>query len=238
MSHSKALSKFSTCDVADGLLNFCGISDGGFLGNLQQWSGSEQGTLVGPVYSVLFDKVENVDEEVNYIDSLPRGAVLVVGLPVEQQLSTAPHVTVGQALYGGLMSTRAQYLGSRGTIVFGRIRDVDEHRQLNYPVFSHALGVCAPRMAVKPAKIGVPLPILMSDGSVKYLNPGDYVVADENGVVQIPASVAPKMGKLIHYIEQSIEADQRVAQDIKVGIPAKQAQKHRRAALKDLIESK
>ncbi|AAS51936.1 ADR016Cp [Eremothecium gossypii ATCC 10895] len=236
MSHSRALSKFSTCDVADGLLNFCGIDDGGFLGNLTQWSGSEQGTLVGPAYTVLFDKVENVDEEVNYIDSLPRGVVLVIGLPLEQQLPTAPHVIVSQALYGGLMSTRAQYLGSRGTIVFGRVRDVDEHRQLNYPVFSHALGVCAPRMAVKPAKIGVALPILMPDGSVRHLNPGDYVVADENGVVQIPASVSSKMEKLINYIDHSIKADQRVAQDIKIGVPAKQAQRNRRAALKDLIE--
>ena len=40
------------------------------------------------------------------------------------------------AAYGGLMSTRAQYAGAVGTIVDGRIRDLQEHRDLNFPVCS------------------------------------------------------------------------------------------------------
>jgi regulator of RNase E activity RraA len=38
------------------------------------------------------------------------------------------------ACWGGLMSTRAQKLGSLGTIVDGRMRDTQEHIDMKYPV--------------------------------------------------------------------------------------------------------
>ena len=40
------------------------------------------------------------------------------------------------AVYGGLMSNRAQVSGAVGTIVDGRVRDLQEHRDLGYPVRS------------------------------------------------------------------------------------------------------
>lgn len=38
------------------------------------------------------------------------------------------------ACWGGLMSTRAHYLGAQGVIVDGRVRDVGEHQELKFPV--------------------------------------------------------------------------------------------------------
>lgn len=38
------------------------------------------------------------------------------------------------ACWGGLMSTRAQKLGSLGTIIDGRMRDTQEHIDMKYPV--------------------------------------------------------------------------------------------------------
>jgi regulator of RNase E activity RraA len=38
------------------------------------------------------------------------------------------------ACWGGLMSTRAQKLGSLGTIIDGRMRDAQEHRDMGFPV--------------------------------------------------------------------------------------------------------
>lgn len=40
------------------------------------------------------------------------------------------------ACWGGLMSTRAQKLGSLGTIIDGRMRDMQEHIDMKYPVSS------------------------------------------------------------------------------------------------------
>lgn len=58
------------------------------------------------------------------IDSVPEGAVIFVSCPPK----------VSNAVYGGIMSTRAKYSKARGTIVDGRFRDLDEQRALNYPV--------------------------------------------------------------------------------------------------------
>jgi regulator of RNase E activity RraA len=38
------------------------------------------------------------------------------------------------ACYGGLMSTRAQHSGAVGTVIDGRLRDLQEHRDLDFPV--------------------------------------------------------------------------------------------------------
>lgn len=38
------------------------------------------------------------------------------------------------ACWGGLMSTRAKYLGAAGVVIDGRMRDVNEHRELGFPV--------------------------------------------------------------------------------------------------------
>ncbi len=42
------------------------------------------------------------------------------------------------------MSTRAKYSGAVGTIVDGKIRDLQEHRDLDYPVFAKSVGTTAP----------------------------------------------------------------------------------------------
>lgn len=64
------------------------------------------------------------------IDSVPAGAVVFV--------TCTPGTS--NALYGGLMSTRAKASGAVGSVIDGRFRDVDEQRGLGYPV-------CPPSLA-------------------------------------------------------------------------------------------
>lgn len=63
------------------------------------------------------------------IDSVPSGSVLFISAPSD----------IVNAVYGGLMSTRAKYCRAAGTIVDGRIRDLQEHRDLGYAVSTHQL---------------------------------------------------------------------------------------------------
>jgi regulator of RNase E activity RraA len=58
------------------------------------------------------------------IHSVPAGCVLVISSPFK----------MSNAVYGGLMSTRARARGAVGTVVDGRFRDLDEQRALDYPV--------------------------------------------------------------------------------------------------------
>jgi len=62
--------------------------------------------------------------DASQVDQIPQGAVVFISQPL-------PHVN---AVYGGLMSLRAQHLGAAGVIIDGRVRDLQEHRNLNFPV--------------------------------------------------------------------------------------------------------
>lgn len=234
MSILQKLRKFSTCDVSDGLLNVYNISTGGYFPNLTAISLPPSSSIVGAAYTVLFAHVDDPRPAVNYIDSVPPNSVLVLALEPHLQSQFHPYVKITQAMYGGLMSTRAQFLKSNGTVVFGRVRDVDEHQTLNHPVFAYGVGSCAPKAVVKAVATNVQLQILTSDGVTQLLHPGDYVVGDSNGIVCIPVQEIDIL-KLTTYIEKSIEVDLLVSEDIKNGVPAKKAQKDRRSILKQYI---
>lgn len=58
------------------------------------------------------------------IDSIPEGAVVFVSCPPK----------IPNACYGGLMSARAKASKAVGSVIDGRFRDLQEQRDLNYPV--------------------------------------------------------------------------------------------------------
>jgi regulator of RNase E activity RraA len=57
------------------------------------------------------------------IDSVPEGAVVFVSCPPKTP----------NAVYGGLMTTRAKANGAVGSVIDGRFRDLQEQREQNYP---------------------------------------------------------------------------------------------------------
>ncbi|KAG7737442.1 hypothetical protein KL923_003831 [Ogataea haglerorum] len=228
----KFFSQYSSCDVSDALLKF-GVSNGGFFPNLTRFSTSGA-TMAGKAYTVLFAARDDPNyEEIKggYIDNLPEDAVLVIGLTPELQKLDAPYVKINNALYGGLMSARANYLKSPGTVVFGRIRDLKEHQDLERNVFAYGLGAAAHAPVVKLAGINVPLKITLDSHPEPYqetINPGDYIIGDENGVVRVDRS-GDLAQKCIEYIPKRVAADQLVAEDIQGGAKCNEAQKRRRA---------
>lgn len=48
------------------------------------------------------------------------------------------------ACWGGLMSTRAKHLGAQAAVIDGRMRDVNEHKDMGFPVCGGFLGVFFP----------------------------------------------------------------------------------------------
>ncbi|CAG85495.1 DEHA2B12342p [Debaryomyces hansenii CBS767] len=239
------LSKFTPCDVSDSLVQH-GISNGGYIPNLQIRSPAtvteQTKTSVGPAYTVLYAPKSDPRPAIkeSYIDNIPENSILVIGLPPSCQTTNAPYVTVNNALYGGLMSTRAQYRSANGSIILGRIRDLDEHNDLGYPVWSYGVGSTAPGPVVKVVGINVPLDITVagidSNENLK-VNPGDIMIADKNGVVRLPVSEHEgKEGQLdiesvLDYIPKRVDADTKVSEDIKKGKPAAEAQKFWRSKI-------
>jgi 3-hexulose-6-phosphate synthase len=87
------------------------------------------------------------------------------------------------AVWGELTSKSAQMKGIRGTIIYGACRDAGSIKKMDYPVFSKNIVPNAGK------------PILEGKFNIKLvfegfeINPGDYVLGDECGVVLIPQNV-------------------------------------------------
>lgn len=88
------------------------------------------------------------------------------------------------ALGGALLAAIAQTKGVRGFVLDGVYRDVDELRKINFPVFARGR---QPKACSKhgPGEINT----VVQCGGVP-VHPGDIVVADEDGVVVVPAAYA------------------------------------------------
>jgi regulator of RNase E activity RraA len=88
---------------------------------------------------------------------------------------------VEYALAGGNVCAVAQRRGIAGFVLDGVIRDVAEIRERGFPVFARGVVPIPGRKAAV-----VPLNIAVRCGGVA-VSPGDIVVADEEGIVVVPA---------------------------------------------------
>jgi regulator of RNase E activity RraA len=83
---------------------------------------------------------------------------------------------------GGNVCAIAQQRGIAGMVIDGVIRDIKEVRDLKFPVFARGL---MPKPAAKEQIFPFNQPIVC--GGV-WVNAGDYVVADEDGIAVIPSA--------------------------------------------------
>lgn len=241
MSVRATLAKYTPCDVSDALAAH-GLKNGGFIPNLIQRSpiGNQPNvggnSAVGLAYTVLYAPKLDPRPAVkqSYIDEIPKNSMLVMAVTEELQQTLSPFVKVNNALYGGLMLTRANYREAAGSVILGRIRDLAEHNDLNYPVWSYGVGTTAGQPVVKVVGINVPVSVKVAgiDGDYTiHVLPNDIVVADQNGVVRIPVGhkegpeAAIELDKVLEYIPKRVDADTHVSEDIKVGKPAAESQK-------------
>jgi regulator of RNase E activity RraA len=121
----------------------------------------------------------------NLVDCMP---VLARAQPGDV-IVLACHGCERTAMWGGLMSTLSRQAGVTAGIVDGAIRDVDEIRVLDFPVWYRGTvprpSPTAVHNRTEPVQVNVPVVIR---GEV--VEPGDIVVADENGITVVSAAQA------------------------------------------------
>ena len=113
--------------------------------------------------------------------------------------------------WGGNLSRAAQVRGIRATIVDGAVRDVDEARDIGYPVFATAATPRTARGRTQEVTWGEPIQFAGVD-----VDPGDYVVADATGVVFLPAARA---AEIVTSAEEIADKEARMAADLDRGVP-------------------
>lgn len=231
---------YGSCDVSDALLKLK-VAHGGFVAGITMFSPERQtgaAKIVGPAYTVRYALLSDAAPKhpTHYVGNSPvsatatgpskNGRALTTPVP-SPQIDAVPAGAVlfvssprtPNAVFGGLMATRAQYRGCVGAVIDGRLRDLQEHRDLYFPVFARDVGTTAPAEVAKVVGVNVPVQ-LQPEGQAEaaatptVVHPGDYVIADLNGVVVLPHSLA---AEALPLMKKQVAADEQLAAALRGG---------------------
>jgi len=109
------------------------------------------------------------------------------------------------------LSLGAQLRGVAGVIVDGPVRDIDESRELDFPVFARSRTAHTARGRVVEVASGEP--ILVGDVTV---TPGDFVIADGTAVAFV---VAADIEKVLEAAEFIVAKEKAMGEGLRRGKP-------------------
>lgn len=121
------------------------------------------------------------------------------------------HASREAGSWGGLLSLGASVRGVAGVIVDGPVRDIDEARAIQFPVFTRTLTAKTARGRI--AELGTNVPISFEGFAVK---PGDYAIADSSAVVFIAAA---EIGRVLDAAEAIVAKEEAMANALRAGEP-------------------
>jgi regulator of RNase E activity RraA len=162
------LARLPTATVSDAL-DAIGLS-GSLLG-IGRTTGR---AITGRAFTVRYEPVDDGGGTVgDFLDQVAPGSVIVIDNAGRLDCT----------VWGGIMSRVAAARGVAGTVVFGACRDVATSEDVGYALWSAGRFMRTGKDRVRCA--AVQMPIVIDDVKVA---PADYIHADADGVVAVPAA--------------------------------------------------
>jgi 4-hydroxy-4-methyl-2-oxoglutarate aldolase len=121
------------------------------------------------------------------------------------------HSGMNAASWGGILTLGAKLRGVAGVIADGPVRDIDEARQHDFPVFGSGVTTFTARGRIVELATNEPITV----GKVE-VKPGDYAIADGSGVIFISAE---NIERVLAAAESIFAREAAMAQALREGKP-------------------
>jgi 4-hydroxy-4-methyl-2-oxoglutarate aldolase len=206
--HTEELSKLYVAVIAD-VLDRLGRRNQVLLHNIRPVVMTDA-VVVGRAHTVrcVFDATIDdnpYEEEIAAVDAVEPGEIIV--------LDTGGALDV--AIWGELLATRAKMKGFAGAVLDGAVRDVAALQQMGIPTYAGSISANDSRGRVRVVSHGDEVVC----GGVR-IAPGDYVVADADGVVVVPAAIVAEVCEVAsRKVERELESKEALA----AGVSAREA---------------
>lgn len=163
---------------------------------------NRSGTMVG--IGAIYPSVARVAGPAVTV-SIPAGGINMVKMGIQQAQAGDVLVVTTQgaastAMLGGNISLGMQRRGIAAFVIDGAVRDVSEIRELRFPTFARAVVAAAADLGGPLGEVNVPI----ACGGV-VVNPGDIIVADEDGIVVVPPAFANEIADAVAALEAKHE---------------------------------